>query len=174
MNNQTFSNNSGLNSDINFQLSHCQNKIIYQINKTHSLIHKQLIFLLLLGFQMVIFLTPFLFINQSPRNIAIGLIISINFFNPVYLQYIRKAKLYYESQSYLKKINYSSKTQNHTNFIQDISQYLEKLYDLLFYDRKRNTVSCAFLESKECPHQEEFESKIKKSLKNELKIIMTK
>ncbi|MHA1522193.1 MAG: hypothetical protein ACTSRK_18615 [Promethearchaeota archaeon] len=157
--------------NINAMLKSYQQRIISQISRTQQLLRNQLTIIFLQGLTIAIFLIPFLFIERDARTMGAGVIILFGFNYNVFFQYSRKKPLIHEAHSYLKTLQGTKNTDNGNEnplFVQTISQYLEKLYQILFYDGKSNRLLPQFLTNPETEDYSEIEQKLMRSLNKDV------
>ena len=154
--------------DINQLLMISQQRIIHQVAKKKQLIRSQLFIVVLLGIAITIHLIPFLFIDRDPRKFAAGIIIIVGFNNNISFQLIRKKKLINETQHFLKTIEDNKKMNRNGVFFSLISGYLHNLYNLLFYDKKKNKLPDSFFSSQTQEFGPEIEDGLIKSLNNDI------
>lgn len=147
-----------------------QDQIIHQISKTQSLIMQQLASIIFLTVCMMIFLAPFLLLNASSRKISYGVFIMCYFFMSFFIQIQRKAPHIKKSRRYLQKLKSQSKS-SHQTFLQDITQYLSQLYELLFFDKKSHKLPCEYLEDPSGEHISKIEQNLMQSLKNDFRVL---
>jgi len=167
-NSSSFSKITNPSNDINQLLFTSQQRIIHQVAYTQKLIRSQLFLVVLLGIAITIHLIPFLFIDRVPRTFAAGIIIIIGFNNNISLQLIRKKKLISETQHFLKNIEDNKKLNQNGIFFSVISVYLHNLYNILFYDKKKNKLPDSFFSSPTQEYGPEIEDGLIKSLNNDI------
>jgi len=167
-NSSSFSKITNTSDDINKLLFTSQQRIIHQGAYTKKLIRSQLFLVVLLGIAITIHLIPFLFIDRVPRTFAAGIIIIIGFNNNISLQLIRKKKLISETQHFLKTIEDNKKLNQNGIFFSVISGYLHNLYNILFYDKKKNKLPDSFFSSPTQEYGPEIEDGLIKSLNNDI------
>ena len=147
-----------------------QKKIISQISKSKRIIQAHLNLLLLMGISLVLYLIPFLFIDRTPRTMAIGTMIILMFNYNLFFQYLRKKPIIHEERQCLQNLkNRIQEEENHL-FVPDLSQFLSRLYTLFYFDRKSNKIPSAFLEPYEENQYISPQNQMIKSLRNELLI----
>ncbi len=154
--------------NINNMLKTYQQRIITQISRTQRLLRNQLTLIVLLGATMVVFLIPFLFIERDARTMATGVIILIGFNYNVFFQYLRKKPLVHEANKYLSELQRAKISEENPLFVQTISQYLQKLYQILFFDVRSQKLPPAFLTNVENEDYPEIEQKLIRSLNNDV------
>jgi len=154
--------------NINQLLITSQQRIIHQVAKKKQLIRTQLFIVVLLGIAITIHLIPFIFIDRSPRTFAAGIIIIFGFNNNISFQLIRKKKLINETKHFLKDIKDNKKLNQNGFFFSVISRYLQNLYNLLFYDKKKNKLPDSFFSSPSHEYGPEIEDGLMKSLNNDI------
>jgi hypothetical protein len=170
-NSSSFSKITNSSDDINQLLFTSQQRIIHQVAYTQKLIRSQLYLVLLLGVAITIHLIPFLFINRDTKTFAAGIMIIFGFNYNIIFHWIRRKQLIGEAKRFLKSVQDNRRLKQNHIFFYTISGYLEKLYTLLFYNKKHNKLHDSYFSS---PPQEigsEIEEKLMKSLNNDIFIL---
>ena len=149
----------------NIILHKYQKKIVTQISKTQCLIQTHFILLILMDTLLMVYMVPFLFIEREPRIIVFGVMIIVVFIYALLFQFLRKKPVIHEGHKYLRTLRRHSSQAENDEFDYDISQYLRRLYKILFFDRKKKLNPSAFLE----PYEEEQYTAISNQMMTSLK-----
>jgi len=155
-------------SEINVLIQKSQDEIITQISKTHKLLLRQMLFVVSVACSMAGFIGVIFFGNLSGKQIYAGVMYMMMAFMGFFGQVQRKVPYLKKTKVLLEEIQDNAQSEVQNTFFHNIGRYLAQLYELLFFDRRANKLSCEFLDQETSSETVEIEKQLMKSLKNDL------